>query len=123
MNNYFVEDFENIEIKSFDNNIKVKNIYNESSESESDSQFYDNFMKIFGGAPITSKKEEADNKIGSADFVFEVKSKLSEYSRDLLMIPILHELGFYMSVQKGVNADKPKGVPFSVTFKEPYIGK
>ena len=63
MNNYFVEDFENIEIKSFDNNIKVKNIYNESSESESDSQFYDNFMKIFGGPPITSKKEEADNKI------------------------------------------------------------
>ncbi len=65
--------------------------------------------------------EQADNKIGSADFVFELKSKLSEYTRDLLMIPILHELGFYMSVQKGVNADKPKGVPFSVTFKEPYF--
>ncbi len=63
MNNYFVDDFENIEIKSFDNNIKVKKIYNESSEIESDSQFYDNFMKIFGGPPITSKKEEADNKI------------------------------------------------------------
>ncbi len=63
MNNYFVEDFENIEIKSFDNNIKVKKLYNESIESESDSQFYDNFMKIFGGPPITSKKEEADNKI------------------------------------------------------------
>ena len=45
--------------------------------------------------------EEADNKIGSADFVFELKSKLSEYTRDLLMIPILHELGFYMSVPKG----------------------
>ena len=67
--------------------------------------------------------EEADNKIGSADFVFELKSKLSENTRDLLMAPILHELGFYMSVQKGVNADKPKGVPFSVAFKEPYFAK
>ena len=45
MNNYFVEDFENIEIKSFDNNIKVKKLYNESIESESDSQFYENFWR------------------------------------------------------------------------------
>lgn len=65
--------------------------------------------------------EKADQKLGSCEFVAEVGSGMPEYCRDLLMIPVAQELAFYMSVQKAYNADKPKHVPFSVTWKEPYF--
>lgn len=65
--------------------------------------------------------EKADSKLGLADFVIELNSGLSEHTRDLLMIPILQELAFYMAIAKGYNPDKPKHVAPVVIWKEPYF--
>lgn len=67
--------------------------------------------------------ENADQRLGNSDFVVELKSGLSEQVRDLLMITVIQELAFYMSIQKAYNADKPKNVPACVTWKEPYFNK
>ena len=67
--------------------------------------------------------DKADQRLGTCEFVAELGCGLSENVRDLLMIEVVQELGFYMAVQKGVNADKPKHVPFSVSWKEPYFNK
>ena len=62
--------------------------------------------------------EKADNKLGNADYLIELNSGLSEYTRDLLMIEIMQELGFYLSVSKAYNPDKPKHVQHVVKHKE-----
>ncbi|MDQ7826247.1 MAG: SIS domain-containing protein [Candidatus Eremiobacteraeota bacterium] len=65
--------------------------------------------------------EEADSRLGNSDFVFELKSGLSELSRDMLMMPILQELAFYTAISKAYNPDKPKHVVPFIKWKEPYF--
>lgn len=65
--------------------------------------------------------EKADNRLGNADYLIELKSELSEYTRDLLMMPVLQELGFYLAISKAYNPDKPKHTQHVVTYKEPFF--
>ncbi|MGV8120730.1 MAG: SIS domain-containing protein [Candidatus Xenobiia bacterium LiM19] len=64
--------------------------------------------------------EEADSRLGLSDYVFQLKSGLSEYSRDMLMIPIVQLLAFYLCIAKGYNPDKPKHIVDVVKWKEPF---
>ncbi len=63
--------------------------------------------------------EEADSKLGLADYVINLKSGLSEYARDMLMMPVVQLLAFYMCIARGYNPDKPKHVVPIVTYKDP----
>jgi glutamine---fructose-6-phosphate transaminase (isomerizing) len=65
--------------------------------------------------------EEADSKLGLSDYVFPLKSGLSEFSRDILMMPIVQLFAFYLCIAKGYNPDKPKHVAHSVKWKEPFF--
>lgn len=62
--------------------------------------------------------EKGDNKLGLADYLIELNSGLGEYTRDLLMIPVIQELAFYLAFSKAYNPDKPKHVKFEVVTKE-----
>jgi len=64
--------------------------------------------------------EEADSRLGLSDHVYQLKSGLSEYSRDMLMIPIVQLLSFYLCIAKGYNPDKPKHIVDIVKWKEPF---
>ncbi len=65
--------------------------------------------------------EKADNRLGNSDFLIELGSGLSEYTRDLLIAPIMQELGFYLAISKAYNPDKPKHTSHVVTWKEHFF--
>lgn len=64
--------------------------------------------------------EEADSRLGMSDYVFELKTGLSELARDMLMMPIAQLLGFYLTIAKGYNPDKPKHVIPVIKWKESF---
>ncbi len=64
--------------------------------------------------------DKSDNRLGLSDFIVEIGSGLSDLTRDLLYVPVLQELAFYLSVSKAYNADKPKHVHYAVTWKEHF---
>jgi glutamine---fructose-6-phosphate transaminase (isomerizing) len=63
--------------------------------------------------------EEADPKLSLCDFVINLKSGLSEYSRDMLMMPVVQLMAFYMCIARGYNPDRPKHVVPVVKYKDP----
>ncbi len=65
--------------------------------------------------------EASDARLGICDYVFNLKSGLSVISRDILMIPIIQVLAFYLAIAKGYNPDKPKNVVPVVNWKEPFF--
>ena len=65
--------------------------------------------------------EKADHRLGNADYLIELNSGLSEYTRDLLMMPVLQELGFYLAISKAYNPDKPKHTQPIIIYKEPLF--
>ncbi|CAN0389228.1 unnamed protein product, partial [Phaeothamnion confervicola] len=53
-----------------------------------------------------------------ADFIIELKSKVSEVSRVLLMYPVMHLICFYMSIAKGKNPEKLMHLEHQIPIKE-----
>ncbi len=70
-------------------------------------------------APRVAILESADDQVRMrTDHVIEMRSKVSEISRVLLMYPIIQLLAFYMGMAKGKNPDKPRHLEPPITLKE-----
>jgi len=64
--------------------------------------------------------EAADRQTQMAtEYVYELKSGLSELSRGILMIPIIQLFAFYLAMAKGINPDKLRRTAQIVRLKEP----
>ena len=53
-----------------------------------------------------------------SDHIIELKSKVSEVSRVLLMFPVLHLLCFYMSIAKGKNPERLMHLEHKILIKD-----
>lgn len=63
--------------------------------------------------------EQTENWLqAAAEFVFELRSSLSESARQILLVPYLQLFAFYHSLSRGLNPDKPKNMNMVVKLKE-----
>ena len=53
-----------------------------------------------------------------SDHIIELKSKVSEVSRVLLMYPVIHLICFYMSIAKGKNPERLMHLEHKIPIKE-----
>jgi hypothetical protein len=53
-----------------------------------------------------------------SEFIVELKSKVSEVSRVLLMYPVIHLIAFYMSIAKGKNPERLSHLDHLIPIKE-----
>jgi glucosamine--fructose-6-phosphate aminotransferase (isomerizing) len=63
---------------------------------------------------ICETKTKEINNYG--DYIFELKSGLSDYERLILYMPITQLLGYYRAVNKGLDPDNPKNLTQVVTL-------
>lgn len=63
------------------------------------------------GAKVLAICEKSNSDIqANADYIIELNSGLNDYARLILYMPITQLLGYYQSIKKGLNPDRPENL-------------